>query len=312
MKRTKHKGVLATFTAHRRHLVGAITLAMVAGAFTLGSGPAGADTIPTITFEGSQNYVVGDINGQPALGPTPNGRWSKTGAYDAAVALVADYPDASGYGFNAQALRISDAVTSGSFGDQTFTPGLADEAGEKNADNAGLSGGVRQPHFDASFLIGTTKATEQSGLRMSVSPDRGDGARMSYLRFEDHTDGVHVFFVDVTDPGRVINGDIFNETDITTLNRTSSHLIRFSIDFKNGPAQDTVKIYVDGVRMITGTTWEDYYRYDSEQAPQGNKVPTVDKVLFRESGDTTGSNVGQGFLIDHVSLVSSGASKKTK
>jgi hypothetical protein len=28
-----------------------------------------ADTIPTITFEASQSYVVGDINGQPRLGP---------------------------------------------------------------------------------------------------------------------------------------------------------------------------------------------------------------------------------------------------
>ena len=99
MKRTKHEGVLATLTTHRRHLVGAITLAMVAAAFTLGSGPAGADTIPAITFEASQNYVIGDINGQPVPpGPLPNGVWSKTGAYDAAAASVATFPDASGYG----------------------------------------------------------------------------------------------------------------------------------------------------------------------------------------------------------------------
>ena len=322
MKRTKHQGVLATLTTHRRHLVGAITMAMVAAAFTLGSGPAGADTIPTITFEASQNYVVGDINGQPVLGPTPNGHWSKTGTYDAAVDLVAHFPAASGYGFGSQALRISDAVTSGSFGDQTFSPGLADEAGEKGADNAGLSGGVRQLRFDASFLIGTTQATQQcvtcvttedppkpNPLHMTVSPDRGDGARMSFLRFEDQVDGVHVFFVDVTDPGRVYNGDTFNTTDIATLDRAHSHLIRFSIAFKNGPSQDTVKIYIDGVVRATGTTWEDYYRYDPEQAPQGNKVPTVDKLLFRESGYANPTDVGQGFLIDRVSLSSSGGKK---
>ena len=29
---------------------------------------------------------------------------------------------------------------------------------------------------------------------ISVSPDNGQGARMSYLRFEDRADGVHVFF----------------------------------------------------------------------------------------------------------------------
>ncbi len=317
MKRMKHHG---RFLGN----LGAASLLALAVAWAFAS-MAVADTIATITFETSQGYVVGDINGQPATGPTPNGHWSKTGPYDVAVDLVANFPAASGYGFGSQALRISDAVTSGSFGDQTFSPGLADEAGEKNADNAGFSGGVRQPHFDASFLIGTTQATQQcvgcmttppdptlaqpNPLHMSVSPDRGDGARMSYLRFEDQADGVHVFFVDVTDPGRVFGADTFNETDIATLDRAHSHLIRFSIAFKNGPSQDTVKIYIDGVVRATGTTWEDYYRYDPEQAPQGNKVPTVDKLLFREAGDANPNDAGQGFLVDRVSLASSGRNK---
>jgi hypothetical protein len=270
-----------------------------------------ADTIGPITFETSQGYHVGDINAQPfPPGTLPNGGWSKTGPYDAQVVLVSSYPAASGYGFVAQALRISDAVTSGSFGDQTFSPGLADEAGESAAVNLGLSGGVRRPHFDASFLIGTTQASLQPGLHMTVSPDRGDGARMSFLRFEDQADGVHVFFVDVTDPGRVPNGDTFNTTDIATLDRTHSHLIRFSIDFKNGPANDQVKIYIDGSLKITGTTWEDYYRYDSEQAPQGNKVPTVDKLLFRESGTANIGDLGNGFLLDRVILASSAPDHK--
>ena len=40
-----------------------------------------------------------------------------------------------------QALRLSDAFTAGSFGDQTFSPGLASPAGEAPGTN----------HFDASF-----------------------------------------------------------------------------------------------------------------------------------------------------------------
>jgi hypothetical protein len=284
---------------------------------------AGADTVGPITFETSQGYIVGDINMQPTANYLPNGKWQKTGPqYDAQVASVSAYPDAAGYGFVGQALRISDAMTSGSFGDQTFSPGLADEAGETGAVDLGLSGGLRQPHFDASFLIGTTQAGQQcvgcttgppdfapNPLHMTVSPDRGDGARMSYLRFEDQADGVHVFFVDVTDPGRVPDGDTFNTTDIATLDRAHSHLIRFSIDFKDGPANDQVKIYIDGALKKTGTTWEDYYRYDSEQASQGNKVPTVDKLLFRESGSANPGDIGQGFLLDRVILASSGNNK---
>lgn len=294
---------------------------LVVGTVLLLASAAGADTIGPITFESSQGYVVGDINGQPAnlgSGSLPNGRWSKLGPYDVQVALVSAYPDAAGYGFGSQALRISDAVTSGSFGDQTFSPGLADEAGESGADNGGLSGGLRQPHFDASFLIGTTQAAQQcvtcpTPLKMTVSPDRGDGARMSFLRFEDHADGVHVFFVDAIDKGPVGTQATFRTSDVATLSRTSSHLIQFSIDFKDGAANDTVKIYVDSKLVKTGTTWEDYYRYDPEQGP-GNKVPTVDKLLFRESGNSTHTppydpnpeDLGKGFLLDRVILASSG------
>jgi hypothetical protein len=291
--------------------LGASSLLAVALALALTSA-AGADTVGPITFEQSQGYMPGNINLQPVIpGSLPNGAWSKTGPYDVEVVSVGLFPDASMYGFGSQALRISDAITSGSFGDQTFSPGLADEAGESGAVNLGLSGGLRRPHFEASFLIGTTQAAQQCAtcatpLHMTVSPDRGDGARMSFLRFEDQADGVHVFFVDVTDPGRVPDGDTFNTTDIATLDRTHSHLIRFSIDFKDGPANDQVKIYIDGAQKITGTTWEDYYRYDSEQAAQFNQVPTVDKLLFRESGNANpGDALTGGFLLDRVLLASS-------
>ena len=248
---------------------------------------AGPNTVGPITFEPTQGYVVGNINGQQG--------WMKTGAYDVAVANVAAFPDASGYGFGTQALRFSDAVTSGSFGDQTFSPGLASPAGESPLNT----------HFESSFKIGTTQATTQSGLHMSVSPDNGSGARMSYLRFEDQADGVHVFFADVTDPGPLGTVANFNETDIATLNRTSAHTIRFSINFKTGPGNDVVKIFIDGKKKITGTTWEDYYRYDPEAAGNGNQISPVSKLIFRESGTATPTNVGNGFLVDNVTLTAS-------
>jgi hypothetical protein len=244
-----------------------------------------ADSIGPINFE-PPAYTVGNINGQQG--------WMKTGPYDVAVAAVADFPAAGGYGFGTQALRLSDAVTSGSFGDQTFSPALASAAGETG-----------ETHFDATLWIGTTKASLQTGLHTSISPDDGNGSRMSYLRFEDQSDGVHVFFVDVTNTGPFPSVATFNESDIATLSRTSAHSIRFSIDFKTGPANDVVKIYIDGTLAITGTTWEDYYRYDPEQVGNGNVVPPTRKLLFRESGVPNPANAGQGFLVDGVTLSSS-------
>jgi hypothetical protein len=97
----------------------------------------------------------------------------------------------------------------------------------------------------------------------------------------------------------------FNETDIATLSRTTAHSIRFEINFKNGPGNDVVKIFIDGKKMATGTTWEDYYRYDPEASGSGNVVPTTSKLLFREGGTAVARNAGNGFLVDGVSLKSS-------
>jgi len=266
---------------------------LVVGLAAVGSAFAGgpkADKVGAITFEPKQGYVLGDINGQQG--------WTKTGGYDVAVASVATFPAASGYGFGTQALRLSNAVVSGSFGDQTFSPGLATPTGEGSA----------AAHFSARFKIGTTQSTVQPGLFTSVSPDNGSGGRMSYLRFEDQLDGVHVFFDDVTDNGPVGTVATFNETDIATLSRAKAHSIRFAIDFKSGPGNDVVKVFIDGKKMITGTTWENYYRYDPEAAGSGNLVPTTSKLLFREGGsapDASPATLGNGFLVDGVSLKSS-------
>jgi hypothetical protein len=246
------------------------------------AGSASADSQGPIDFE---SYTTGNIDGQQG--------WSKTGGYDVAVANVVDFPAASEYGFGAKALRSSDSVTSGSFGDQTFSPGLTQPARE-----AGPS------HFTATFKIGTTVASEQAGLHMSVSPDDGNGGRMSYLRFEDQVGGVHVFFDDVTNSGPLGTVANFSDLDIATLSRSTAHTVTFGILFKTNAA-DLVNIYIDGVLKHSGTTWENYYRSDPEQAGNGNVVPSTSKLLFREGGTANSGNAGGGFLVDGVSLTSS-------
>ena len=269
----------------RTFLLASLILGLVAFGAAFASA-AKADSIGPITFEPSQGYVVGDINGQQS--------WQKLNpAFDVKVAPVSSYPDASGYGFGTQTLRLSDFFTSGSFGDQTFSPGLTQPAGEAS----GLSN-----HFDSTFMFGTALASYQPGMHVSVSPDNGSGARMSYLRFEDHSDGVHVFFEDVTNPGPVGHASNFSDTDIATLSRTRPHSIRFSITFKPGPGNDVVRIYIDGNEAIRGTSWENYYRYDPEAAGNGNMVSPVSKLLFRESGDAHPANANKGFLVDKLSL----------
>jgi len=261
-------------------ITGAAAL-LVAGLVPVGAAQvAHAETAATVTFE-SPGFAPVSVNGQ-------NG-WSAAGAYDQAVVASARFAS-----FGDQSLRISSAVTSGSFGDQTFSPPLASPAGELPL----------LPHFDATVQVGTTQDGVQSGLHLSLSPDNGSGARMSYLRLEDQADGVHVFFDDVTDADFGTTAT-FNETDIATLDRASAHTLRFSIDFFTGPGNDVVKIFVDGTLRTTGTTWENYYRYDPEASGNGNALSPTSSLLLRESGDAAPATAGAGFLVDNVSLTSS-------
>ena len=251
-----------------------------------------ADTVG-VNFE-NPPYVAGSINGQDG--------WASTGAYDQAVVVS---PVISGL----QSFRISDAVTSGAFGDQTFAKPLTDSVGESSSTNGTFSAGTKQTHFEMQFDLASATSTLQPGMHLSVSPDRGDGSRMSYLRFEDQADGIHVFFDDVTDPGPVGTVATFNETDIATISR-SAHTIKLTLDVVDGPGNDVVKVYIDGSLVKTGTSWEDYYRYDPEAAAE--QSPRIVKTVeFRESGTATPADAGNGFLIDNLSLLSGAAPAST-
>jgi len=256
----------------------------------------GADTL-TADFE-NPPYTLGNINGQ-------NG-WTKTGPFDSEV-------DSSlgTAGFGSQSFRISNAVTSGSFGDQTFSFSLADEAGEVDSLNAGLSGGTRQSHFEASFDFSSTQLAQQPGLFISVSPDRGDGARMSYLGFSDTPAGIDVIFYDVQGENAGFQTANFVGTTVATgLSRSDVHNARLVMDFVDGPSNDVVEVWIDGALVHTGTSWENYFRFDTES--QGNphdvalenKTRTVDSLLFRAGGASAPATSGNGFLFDNLTLTS--------
>lgn len=257
----------------------------VSGSLMLNRDETKADS-NTINFD---SYALGNIDGQDG--------WSKTGAYD--VAVVAD-----GGG---KALRISNGVASGSFGDQTYSKSLVNEAGETHATNGAMSGGVRQNHFEVSWDIKSVQAAQQPGLFISFSPDRGDGARMSYLGVSDEAGGLDVLFYDVQQPGPCTPSGCANfvMTPVATgLSRTSYHNLKLAMDFKDGPANDVVRVYVDGVLVHTGTSWEDYFRYDPEQIADMH-THTVDSLLLRAGGSSVPANNGLGYLVDNLSLSSS-------
>jgi parallel beta-helix repeat protein len=274
-------------TTSSRTIKSLIFVSMMAATLSLGapSQSVSADS-STIDFEG---YTLGNPNGQDG--------WVFTGPYD--VAIANNTSGAASLG--AKSLRISNALTSGSFGDWVFSKPLVDEAGESSAANDGLSGGTRQPYFEVQFDIASAVPNaEQPGLQFSTAADRGDGARMTFLRFNDTPTGLQVIFSDYQ---KAVNN--FVTTVIANgLDRAVPHRVRMTVQFVDGVANDIVKVYIDGNLIHTGTTWEDYFR-DGEVNP----TRTVDSMLFQARSTATPpvtapATLGNGFLIDNLTLYS--------
>ncbi len=248
--------------------------------------------------EDFEAFTLGSVDGQSG--------WQMTGPFDVEVVNNTSVPAS----FGSQSLRISNAVTSGSFGDQLFSVSLADEAGESGAANDGQSGGTRQPYFQASWDILAAEPTEQAGLSVAASPDRGDGARMSWIQVADMPGGLDVNFYDFEHQSPIdcaFPGTSWRLVTIASgLDRTIPHNIKATIEFVDGINNDVVKVYVDGVLVHTGLSWEDYFR-DCETAP----TRTVDSILFRVSGTAAPATLGNGFLIDNFASYSGPVSETT-
>lgn len=272
-------------------VIAVVVAGPTAGVFPLS---ASADS-NSVNFEPS-TYSLGTINGQDG--------WTSTGAAGSGCAVY-DHAVSSSLGtagFDTQSLRISNAVTSGCFGDQTFAKPLTDSVGETSSTAGSFSAGTKQQHFEMQFsMASAVPGSQQPGMAMSVSPDRGDGSRMSYLRFEDGAGGINVFFYDVE--GIVGGKANFVETQIASNLSRTPHTYRLTLDTLDGPSNDVVKVYIDGILVKTGTSWEDYYRFDPEaSAEQSPRI--VKTVIFRTGGTPVPANLGNGFLFDNLSLSS--------
>lgn len=277
------------WTAWRGPVLAVLTIGLLLVAVRVSADSAAID------FE---TYTLGTIHGQDG--------WSSFGAAGSGCAVYDHAVVNNTYGyssFGARSLRMSNAVTSGCFGDQTFSKSLADEAGESTASdayNGGLSGGVRQAFFEAQWdFASTVPGSEQPGLSVVASPDRGDGARMSWVQMADTPSGLEVNFYDYQIAAAPPTGDFVFTNVMSGLDRTVPHTIKIRMWFVDGPENDVVQVWVDGALLHTGTSWEDYFR---QNQPPGTR--TVDSILFRTGGPAAPATAGNGFLIDNLALFS--------
>jgi hypothetical protein len=211
-------------------------------------------------------------------------RWHMSGSFDAAI--VKQGGDAM--------LRISNATTSGSFGNQLFSPELTTAATESATNNV----------FNASFVVEPT--VYQEGLQVTVSPDDGHGARDGWLRLSHVNGGLTIetmhWFLDDDAELALEYVPVVEGLDISSKHTVDMQVVKV-LDTGKEDVNDVFRVSVDGGTWFKGETFEAYYNaVRAEEDPVTTVDPAVDALLFRMSGTANPALQGKGFLIDDVSM----------
>lgn len=200
--------------------------------------------------------------------------------------------------------RVSNAVYSGSFGDMPFAPrpggfvfdATTDPVNSLPQHFAGESSTLAgNKEFYGKFNFKSATGEPQSGLRITVSADNGQGGRQSFFAIEDNgSTGL-----DVTTYNVLPNGDFDGPITIATnLSYTEWHSVGVDLKFVDGQSNDVVRYFVNDVLVHTDTSWEQFYtNYQAALHPLGVPVQTL---LFRISSAATSDVAGNGFYIDNV------------
>jgi uncharacterized repeat protein (TIGR01451 family) len=256
-------------------LATAVSMALLAG------GVAVAGTA-TSNFE-PPTFHPGSVDGQ--------GGW-RASAFDQEV-VANGLP--TGVGFGTQSFRLSNAVASGGFSNQTYSPEVSPPAGNP----FGSEEPGENSEYTAQFSFIPTTPNFQDGLFVSVSPDSGLGSRMAWVGLEDTPAGLQVTVRDTP----AVDGDFVTYSAGPPLDRTVPHTIKFWIKINPGENNDLVRVSIDGRDLgQCFSTWENYYRASPEQAPppNSNHPPPINSLQFRTA--LSGGTKGGGYLFDNVTV----------
>ena len=283
-----------------RAIVG--SLAGFAGFALLACGVAAA----SITLFEPTLFRVGSVNGQTGVGgaawkSSPVGAINCVNTNPPPATIPGQYDQEvvrngleESVGFGVQSLRMSNACASGEFFYQTYSPREPLQVGEARLNKV----------FLAEFAFMSATPAHQPGLFLSVSPDSGEGSRMSWVGLQDTPDGIQVSVTDTPD----VDGEFVAHPG-PLLAHSRPHTIRFWIKVNPGIDNDLVRISVDGVDLgQCFTTWENYYRTAPEQAPPPNvNTPAdINSLQFRSSvPGPAGLAASGGYLFDNVSITPS-------
>ncbi|MGE5355629.1 MAG: right-handed parallel beta-helix repeat-containing protein [Deltaproteobacteria bacterium] len=211
--------------------------------------------------------------------------------------------------------RISNAVTSGGFANQPNSPSCALPAGETTSalyNDRGLNHTTplsppnpraiaASRYFHGGFKFKSATGAAQTNLFMTINAaPRQSNVRMSYVGIRDVGTGFNLEFYETMAGGAFPAAPTIIATNLCY---TAWYQLDFYIEFvdglSGGNGNDIMKIYLNGMLIHTGTTWETYYA-----SPSWTATPypiAVDAIMFRLGGTAVAGNSGNGFYIDNVS-----------
>jgi len=152
--------------------------------------------------------------------------------------------------------------------------------------------------FRFSYSFASATEVEQDGLHVRTTPMGEDSVRQGLVQIEDGgTDGFRVGYWDPIPTG-------FRFTQLATgLSRSDWHTLSVELFFKDGSANDVVRVTLNGVPK-TLNTWENYYESVNLDAK------AVDRVIFRaplnsdNTPRTPAPAAGGGVYFDELSVES--------
>ena len=125
--------------------------------------------------------------------------------------------------------------------------------------------------------------------------DTPAGLQVNFFNYKDNFPFGSVGSAANMEAGCAVEDNFFFTTVASGLDRTKVHSIRVVMNLFDGPRNDVVRVYVDGILRHVDTSWEGYFRWCEATGVSR----TVDSVLFRTGGVAVPATTGKGFLIDN-------------
>ncbi|MHC5004449.1 MAG: hypothetical protein ACYTJ0_15155, partial [Planctomycetota bacterium] len=199
-----------------------------------------------------------------------------------------------------KAWRLSDRTATGGLESRPHAPKMDGQAGESTAVDDFGEESVTTSTFVAEMDFRSVTGGPQPGLSIQIAATCGSDCRQAIVRI---TDGGSGFDLEIDEPGESCRNFLRTPVDLD-LSYDQWHTLMFRLTFVDGfgpggygvEGNDVLEVFVDGVLVYVGTSWETCYAFRDSGRPR-----SVDRLSFGR-GSIRAASVGGGLYFDNVTV----------